>query len=399
MRITCCGGQSTTNNMTNKNKKMLLALPLLTLALAAGVVLLQNNQDTRKGAYFTTTRLFLQTASTSYTAGAVAPVQVWVDSPQKMNFVETVVCWEAGKLSLPTTATDLLASVRAKAPFTDVLKAKLLNDNCLQLAVKAEVADTAISAGPMPVATIDFTAGANGTVQMGLSKELSTVSGFNTTSTDTAAEIATPELITLNIGGSGTGPQLAFFVTLSNLTKENYDRCENARGSNIKVDLQVQSGSGVMTTFNQVALTRDSEWTIPGTSVNLVKYKGVVTLAGVVPGSNFSLFIKGPKHIQTKYGVNNQTTYYNEPKGNLTLTAGTNEFSFMAYPLLAGDITGPSGSADNKVDGLDYAMVKAEFAKDSNRDLKADLDYSCDISGNDINLVKVALNERQSQRY
>lgn len=385
--------------MTNQNKKMLLALPLLTLALAAAVILLQNNQDTRKGAYFTTTRLFLQTASNSYTAGAVAPVQVWVDSPQKMNFVETVVCWENGKLSLPTTASDLLAAVHARAPFTDVLKAKRLNENCLQLSVKAEVADTAISAGPMAVASIDFTAGANGVVQMGLSKELSTVSGFNINSTDTAAEIATPELITLNIGGMGTGPQLAFFVTLSNLTKENYDRCENARGSNIKVDLQVQSGSGVMTTFNQVTLTRDSEWTIPGTSVNLVKYKGVVTLVGVVPGNNFSLFVKGPKHIQTKYGVNNQTTYYNEPKGNLTLASGANEFSFMAYPLLAGDITGANGTPDNKVDGLDYAMVKSEFAKDSNRDLKADLDYSCDISGNDINLVKVALNERQSQRY
>ena len=105
------------------------------------------------------------------------------------------------------------------------------------------------------------------------------------------------------------------------------------------------------------------------------------------------------KAAAADYATFLQTTYYNEPKGNLTISSGTNEFTFVAYPLLAGDITGPNGTADNKVDGLDYAMVKAEFAKDSNRNLKADLDYSCDISGNDINLVKVALNERQSQRY
>jgi len=128
-------------------------------------------------------------------------------------------------------------------------------------------------------------------------------------------------------------------------------------------------------------------------------WEGRVQLNGFSATNGMALLIKGPKHVQMKYGINNQTEYYNEANGQLNLTSGVNQLDFSGYPLLSGDVVGSTDSDNNPdgiVNGRDYSYVLNKFGT---TDRQGDLDYDCAMSTQDLQLVKLTLNERQSQKY
>ena len=120
-----------------------------------------------------------------------------------------------------------------------------------------------------------------------------------------------------------------------------------------------------------------------------------------------AVFIAGPKHIQVKYGENNQTGPYNQAGGKITLTTDPEtsiSYDFSGYPLIAGDVVG-SGSEeqDGVINGIDFVYVKAKSLVHetcaAGGYLKADLDGNCQVNSNDVNLLKISLQEKQGQLY
>ncbi len=132
-------------------------------------------------------------------------------------------------------------------------------------------------------------------------------------------------------------------------------------------------------------------------------FSGSLDLTGFVSTSGVALFAKGPKHLQVKYGKNNQTGVYNQAGGELNLTDDI-VYDFSGYPLLAGDASGnSSGVADGVINGIDFAYIKAKSFEHETVAvggyLQGDLDGNCQVNSNDVNLLKISLEEKQGQLY
>ena len=114
-----------------------------------------------------------------------------------------------------------------------------------------------------------------------------------------------------------------------------------------------------------------------------------------------------PKHLQGKYGVNNQSVYYNKAGGELgglTYSESTTPlFNFEKYPLLTGDVTGASATQDGQIDGLDFSKVKTEAGKRTSVNnggyLLTDLNGNCQMESQDLALLMFSLSVKQGQMY
>lgn len=132
-------------------------------------------------------------------------------------------------------------------------------------------------------------------------------------------------------------------------------------------------------------------------------FSGKLDLTGFTKTSGIAIFIKGPKHLQVKYGKNDQTGLYNQAGGELNLTEDTT-YDFSGYPILPGDVSGvSSGVQDGVINGIDFAYIKAKSIEhetiDNGGNLSGDLDGNCQVNSNDVNLLKISLEERQGQLY
>lgn len=165
----------------------------------------------------------------------------------------------------------------------------------------------------------------------------------------------------------------------------------------LRVSVTMQAEGGIEKTFANIPLTKvDKVCQSVDTNNNCSSYLAVFEAKLEMPGvsGNFNkaaFFIKGPRHLQNKYGKNNQDDYYNEKGGEIAVSNGS-VLDFSKYPLLPGDVNG-----DGLVDGRDYALLVRSLLTEQTG---YDLDYSCgNISVRDLNLLKLTLNERQSQKY
>ena len=112
--------------------------------------------------------------------------------------------------------------------------------------------------------------------------------------------------------------------------------------------------------------------------------------------------------MQVKYGVNGQQGFYNKAGGELsglTIDPNTTQgFSFEKYPLLAGDVTGPTaGVQDGMVDGLDFAYIKnaanGRATVSSGGYMLGDINGNCAMESQDLSLMMISLNSKQGQLY
>lgn len=136
-------------------------------------------------------------------------------------------------------------------------------------------------------------------------------------------------------------------------------------------------------------------------------YKGTLTLTGFNAREGVAVFIKGPQHIQMKYGKNGQVTAYAKAGGEIVLTslADTSPwYDFSGYPIVAGDVIGTnSDTQDGWINGVDFSYVKQrslthETAAEGSY-LRGDLDGNCQVNSNDVNVLKISLNEKQGELY
>jgi hypothetical protein len=136
-------------------------------------------------------------------------------------------------------------------------------------------------------------------------------------------------------------------------------------------------------------------------------YRGQLTLTDFPYYEKVAIFFKGPKHLQSKYGVNNQNVYYAYAGGNIVMTdneSATPVYDFSGYPLMPGDVTGETvGAPDGVVDGRDYSFVKAAATRiDEVGDgdyLQADMDGNCKVNGMDTAYFKQTLKDKLEQMY
>lgn len=133
-----------------------------------------------------------------------------------------------------------------------------------------------------------------------------------------------------------------------------------------------------------------------------VVFKGSVPLAGFEERGNVAVFIKAVKHLQMKYGENNQNKLYTRPGGEITLEKGV-MYDFSGYPLLAGDVTGKDGKQDGWINGLDFSLVKQKSLTHETVEkggyLLEDLDGNCQVNSNDVTVLKISLGEKQEILY
>jgi hypothetical protein len=247
----------------------------------------------------------------------------------------------------------------------------------------------------------------NSEVRVNVLPDVSEISGFNPAleSTDMAISLEGSEkaiyvveagpTATVTPNPSPNDTYVKFKVTMAGADNDIVsDSCSRNMTATVGIIY-----TGVEHKFENVALTKVGTKDVNG--ANLVVWQGMVDIGNVpLDSTNAALLVKGPKHVQMKYGVNNQTSYFNQAMGSLLIRANTtNEFDFSTFPMLPGDVVSSSegdNNPDGVVNGRDYAYVVSKLLSD---DSKADLDFSCGVNARDLNLLKITLNERQSQKY
>lgn len=174
-----------------------------------------------------------------------------------------------------------------------------------------------------------------------------------------------------------------------------------ANPDDMKLAVSVLASDGTMKTYGGVVPT------LVGNQGNLAYYEVKLKLTGFNYTDNIAVFVKGPKQLQGKYGINNQSEYYDKAGGQLMGLkydeATTPLFNFEKYPLLAGDVTGVDGVQDGMIDGLDFSKVKTEATKRTSVEqdgyLLTDLNGNCQMESQDLALLMWSLSVKQDQMY
>ncbi len=394
-----------------KNKKIdLISLSfniLLIAALIGGVILVGQNQNTQRGAYFAGASLLIQPTTITANAGDVVPVQLWVQTANsaKVSAVDVNICYDK-YLTMGTVDPTTLVDLNSDA-FKGIEYIK--NDattSCLRLvAVSSGISPDKLGSGLVKVAAIRFTAAAAGTGTLKVSNTAK-VSGYNPTAgaTDTAMSVSSYPISTYTITqGTPTTSTLYLKFSMSFLGVKGADSA-CADGSKMPLSVTVRASDGTTKTYTNVIPTKTTGVTGDGLAI----YNVSLPLTGFGYANNIAVFVKGPKHLQVKYGVNGQQNFYNKAGGELSgLTNDVNTtqgFSFEKYPLLAGDVTGSTtGVQDGVVDGLDFAYIKSasngRATVASGGYMLADINGNCAMESQDLSLMMVSLNNKQGQLY
>ncbi len=193
-----------------------------------------------------------------------------------------------------------------------------------------------------------------------------------------------PTTVPTNPPGAQT---VSFEVAMAGV--RGYSKC---LGDNT-VDVVMLKGSN-RKEYKNIPLTSTSKTTSKGELVFRVNQLNVTDFG---EDSGVAIFVKGLRHLQMKYGTNNQTTVYNESGGQLSFDNDT-VLNFSGYVMLAGDV-----NRDGTVDGVDFVGVKARAstfeAISEGGYSQYDLDGSCQVNNSDIILLIQALNEKYDQMY
>ena len=388
--------------MRAKNNLISLLLPVLLIAaLVAGISLVRQSTELRKGAYFAQTNILLTPDSLSGRVGDDMTVGLYVETGAisggsglaKVDFVKTRICYareleiSPGKITINSEAFD--AAVLAK--IEDLGE----SGGCLNLAIKAEREAERLKSGMVKVATLKFLAVRAGEGKVDVDAGKSQVSGFNPKdgAKDFSLKIGMVRGANYAISGEGskTGPVLNYRITFKGLVSDA--KCVNKQ-------VTIMAMRDLTTKEYSDTPERDSS------APNSFVYKGSIRLAGFGYKENVAIFIKGAKHLQMKYGANNQTMPYGKAGGAVALTGDHKTspvYNWLAYPILAGDVTGENGVPDDWVNGLDFSYVKAKAlvhdTVDPGEDLDADLDGNCQVNSNDVQVLKNTINTKQSELY
>jgi hypothetical protein len=370
---------------------------LLTVALIGGLMLVKQNQETRKGASFANTKLMLLPSEKIIKAvGEVVPVKVYyqTESGAKVDGVQAVVCY-GDELTLDPD-TGVVGNTENGFEAEPIVSIK---DGCATLVTASKKAADQLKTTGEAFA-INFMAAKVGEGNLTINQAKSMVTGDNTSSAiDKEIAITGVENTTYQITGDDpiTGDEL-----ILNL-KGAFGHVKAAGGECVvNWPLQViVLGGGESKVYSGVVATSQTK------VGDLVVYQGSLPLVGFNHSENVAVFVKGPKHLQMKYAVQDQSGPYNEAGGKLSLTNSVTTspvYDFTKYPMIPGDVTSEvEGVQDGWVNGIDFAYVKARAltheSVDSGGYLRSDLDGNCQVNSNDVNILKISLQTKQGQLY
>lgn len=515
--------------MKNKTSQLILGI-LILVALIGALTLVRQNQETRRGAYFSATNLLIQPVQITGTNGSQVTAQLFADTANgaKINSIDTTVCFGANlqvnqsnlneNVELNTEALSDMIDLSYSTPSTT-------NGGCIRLIAiaKPSIKPEDLKSGMVKIATFKFNAVSLGTGSISIIREGTKVGGYNpiAEATDSSLEVGTLTGAEYTIGG-GTGsitqtptctPRPACLdelphpcmineplggwcpviptttvkpsptittVTCNHScsssvvcsqglvcdltlgTTSSTGVCRNpgclskndcicneptitvtpnptattaptVTGLKLKFNLSFGVNTGVNTVgigFNNgCAEAKDLPLSVVvramdgstksfanviatklGTAASngLAVYQVNLGLGDFNYANNIAVFVKGPRNLQVKYGVNHQSRYYQRAGGELSgLTADSSTtplFDFTAYPLLPGDVTGAnSGTQDGTIDGLDFSYVKTESIKRTEiaagEYMLADLNGNCKMESQDLTLLMLSLSEKEDQLY
>lgn len=429
---------------------------LVVAALIGGLMLVSENQDSRRGAYFSGTKILVMPETINTTIGSKAIAQIFLETENsaKLSALDTVVCYGPG-LTLDSTNPEdqVILNTEALKDLIDVSLTTVNDKPCVRIIALAgaTMKPTDLKSGMVKVADLKFDATevASGTIIVLADKtkvggynpaigatdnslKVSSVSESNYVITDGTGE-PTPTTgggVTPTTGsgvtpttGSGVTPTTGSGVTPTTgsgvtptVPASSDDSvlkfkmafygvrgdalCADAEG--LPLTVTVRSNDGLVKTYSNIVTTRLNS------DGDLALYEAVVPLAGFNVRDGVAVFVKSPKSLQVKYGINGQASYYGIAGGELSgLTNNADStpvFDFSGYPLLMGDVTGQTaGEQDGVVDGLDFSFIKTESIKRTevaeHTFMLTDMNGNCKMESQDLANMMLSLSVKQGQLY
>ena len=189
---------------------------------------------------------------------------------------------------------------------------------------------------------------------------------------------------------------------LDNITQNNF--VKNVKVTVIKQIAEGGTNIGLQTisskTFNSVTLINTKHKDANGIAI----WQGTFTPTGIAPGSNYSILVKGPHHLQRKFCVNNPTEkaeeglpYICQKPGQISLTQNANVLDFSGVLLQGGDLPGPKGQ-DGVVNAYDISLLLNILNKGTSRDTNdvktSDIDYNGIVNAKDRSNIIETLEEK-----
>ncbi|MFN4213059.1 MAG: dockerin type I domain-containing protein [Microgenomates group bacterium] len=154
-----------------------------------------------------------------------------------------------------------------------------------------------------------------------------------------------------------------------------------------KMNVRVKLGGSQSTDY------QTSEFTVDENGV----WSGTVSF-NTSPGSEFTVYVKGPKHIQKKVchvtPTESWAGTYRCANGQINLQAGVNTLDFSGILMLAGDLP----EQDGVVNSYDTSLVRNNLGKKDEEALRlADINLDGVVDTQDYSLIIAALSVRTDE--
>jgi hypothetical protein len=413
---------------SKKNSSIYLIGLLLIVALMASLALVVRNQETRKGATFAGADILVLGHETRLEkeVGNEFSVQLYIDAKDaaRVGAARTVFCF-GPELSL-ANAGDVSDNVTSLTPniFDGeivLLRSYVEGDVCLNITYTTNQVNENLPSGMIEWLQVDLKAVATGSGIISIKDDLSEIVGPNPDSGnyDLAIEIQNVFNRSYLISdGLEPPPTATLTSTMSPVPTETVT--DNTAKLNLKmaftgltnkealcaqnwpVDIIVLGG-GQTAVYSGVVLTATEAKTAKGEVV----FETSIPLTRGYSNLSNAVFVKGPQHLQTKYGKDGQTDFYNRAGGEILLGMDKNDnvYDFSKYPILAGDVSGATeGMPDGRVDGRDFHYIKSKISVVRTAPtvvpiFKADFDGDCRVGNVDLSIMMRSLEEKLGQLY
>lgn len=373
---------------------------LTIMALAGGIMLASQSQDMRRGAAFSTANLSLL-PNDEINAVKGGDVNVKLNYTNSNNVgvdaIRTQICFKRNVLGFANS--DPTKSVSVDSAFETViglLKTSGEND-CLDLTLIDKEKST--KAGTFQAASITFKALAAGSGSITIDQSKSEISGENSSNiNDSAIAVGTVGNTSYKIvDNNGNYPVLNFKVAFSGI------KAGASCAASVPVQVIAVSQGSKTKTYTATANRDGSNTNSSGDAIFKVEN---LVLSDMQHTNKLSIFVKGSKHAQMKYGKDGQNNNFTQNDGEITVTKESSSpvLNFAEYPILAGDVTGPtSGSQDGWIRANDFTYIKekslAHTSVNAGENIDADLNGDCQVNTGDLQIFKNSLIEKQDQLY
>lgn len=388
-------------------RKVLLML-ILSMALVAGLVVVRSRQELRRGATAAMVDVMFLPNSREIAVGEQFASTVLVDTKEERFLgMDILIRFDSSKLKAVSVENGTDSTV-SRYFNEDNLVYSAINqgEGIIALACAASEKDmNMLPRGVSHLFKINFEAIGDGQAEVGLDADYEHI--FVGQKGDTVGVLPLgngTEAIYTVTGGGGDDSVLNFWVTFSGLRADAGD-CVGGWKSKLMV-----LGGGETKVYESVELVRDGVKVveIDGHDVELARYRGSVRLNGFDQKEGVAVFFKGPMHVQVKYGVGGQSSWYKKAGGELSLTSDFDTspvYDFTGYSVLAGDVTGEfDGVPDGVLNGQDFSYVKSKISiskevLSGGEMVMGDFDGDCWVGNVDLAILLLSLQEKQSHLY